>query len=194
MLKTVAFLLLLTLFGTFVFLDAERWLDVTEEPVRSEIVACLGGGTTERVEKSIEMVEKGYADTMLLLGESWYNQPYLKRHKGNIVVEIDERPKNTEEEIRFIVNYMKKHRYKSVLIVTDPPHSARVKVLLWHYGEKGQQYRILGSDVSWWNADDYYRNAKARSFVWHEMVKVVYSVIGDWCTPGVAGHRYDRNS
>ena len=122
-----AMLLLLT----FVFLNLGKWIDVTEKPVKSDIIVCLGGGTIERVKKSIELIEQGYARKQLfmLIGESWYNQPYIKKNYPGINIVIDESPKNTKEEVLFIKQYMKKHSYKSALIVTDPPHSGRVKLL-----------------------------------------------------------------
>lgn len=171
------------LFGIVVFFNAGRWLDVTEKPIKSDIVVCLGGGTIERVKKSIEMIEEGYVDKMLLLGESWYNQPYIKEHYTTLPMEIDESSKNTEEEVLFIKQYMKKYNYKSALIVTDPPHSARVKVLLWLYTDKNLEYHIVGSDVSWWSVNSYYKNKKAYSFVWHEMVKIPIILLLKLITP-----------
>ena len=72
------------------FLNLGKWLDVTQKPVNSDLVVCLGGGTIDRVKKSIELFEKGYANKFLLLGESWYNQPYIQKNYPNIVVKIDE--------------------------------------------------------------------------------------------------------
>ena len=163
----------------YVFPNIGKWLDVTQKPVKSNIVICLGGGTVERVKKSIEMVEKGYADHFLLLGESWYNQPYLRKNYPHLPVDIDETPKNTVEEVLFIKQYMKKHGYKSALIVTDPPHSRRVQVLLSKSDEALLQFRIISSDVKWWDAEAYYKNARARQAVWYEGLKVMYTVLLD---------------
>lgn len=164
----------------FLFLNLGKWVDVTEKPVKSDIVVCLGGGTIERVKKSIELLKEGYVrkNTFLLIGESWYNQPYLKKNYPNLAVIIEESPKNTKEEVLFIKKYMKAHRYKSALIVTDPPHSKRVKLLtslLKIEGDKKMTFRVIGSDVKWWDATQYYKNERARSFVWHEVPKIIYT-------------------
>ena len=165
------------LLSILLFLNAGKWLDVTDKPLKSDVVVCLGGGTVERVKKSLELLHEGYASRMLLLGESWYNRPYLDAHRRNEIVEINEDPKNTEEEIHSVVKYMKKHSYQKALIVTDPPHTARVNELLWLYEDKGVEYRIIGSDVRWWNAPHYFENDKARQFVWHEIPRIALTLL-----------------
>ena len=159
-------------------------MDVTEKPVKSDIIVCLGGGTIERVKKSIELFEKGYAgkQVFLLIGETWYNQPYIKKNHPDIPIVIDEDPKNTKEEILFIKQYMKKNGYKSALIVTDPPHSRRVSLLTSRLSAEGDEtmtFRVIGSDVKWWDRENYYKNERARGFVGHESIKVLYHLIFD---------------
>ncbi len=172
----VIFLLLLI----FVGLNLGKWIDVTEKPVKSDIIVCLGGGTIDRVKKSIELLEQGYAgkQVFLLIGESWYNQPYIAKNHPNIPLVIDEGPKNTKEEVLFIKQYMKKHSYKSALIVTDPPHSRRVSLLtslISVEGDEGMTFRMIGSGVKWWDKENYYENKRARSSVEHEIMGILYS-------------------
>ena len=161
-----------------------KWVDVTEKPVKSDIVVCLGGGTIDLVKKSIELFEEGYADkqVFLLLGESWYNQPYIKQNYPAMHILIDESPKNTKEEVLFIKKYLKKHGYRSALIVTDPPHSRRVSLLtslLSVEGDENMIYYMIGSDVQWWDAGQYYMNEHARNSVMHESIKILYHLIFD---------------
>lgn len=170
------------LFFFFMLLNLGKWIDVTAEPVKSDIVICLGGGTIERVKKSIELLEEGYAQKhiFLLLGESGYNQPYIKKNYPDLSVEIEESPKNTKEEVLFIHKYMKMHNYESALIVTDPPHSGRVKLLtsiLSVKEEEAMTFFLVGSDVKWWDAAKYYKNERARNFAWHESIRILYRFI-----------------
>ena len=176
----VAFFLLLI----FVFFNLGKWLDVTEKPVKSDIIVCLGGGTIDRVKKSIELFDGGYADKQLflLIGESWYNQPYIKKNYPGINIVIDEGPKNTKEEVRFIKQYMKKYNYKSALIVTDPPHSGRVKLLtslVSVENDADMTFFIIDSGVKWWDREHYYDNERARGSVWHESIRILYHSIFD---------------
>lgn len=73
---------------------------------------------------------------------------------------------------------MKKHGYKSALIVTDPPHSRRVSLLgslISIPGNKKMTFRMISSDVEWWDAKNYYKNERARSFLIHESIRIIYS-------------------
>ena len=179
-----SFITLLLLFS-FVFLNLGKWIDVTEEPVQADIIVCLGGGTIDRVKKSIELLEGRYSEkkVFLLIGESWYNQPYIKKNYPGINIVIDESPKNTKEEVLFIKKYMKEHSYKSALIVTDPPHSGRVKLLtslILVGGDENMTFHMIASEVKWWNAEHYYKSKRARSAVMHEVMGMVYElIIGD---------------
>ena len=165
----------------FVFLNIGKWIDVTEEPVKSDIIVCLGGGTIDRVKKSIELFEEGYAgkQVFLLLGESWYNQPYIKKNYPAMHILIDESPKNTKEEVLFIKKYLKKHGYRSALIVTDPPHSRRVSLLtslLSVEGDENMTFHLVGSPVKWWDRECYYENERAKSFAGHEIKGILYTL------------------
>ena len=177
--KTVIALVLFLTLLTFIFFNLGKWVDVTEKPVSADIVICLGGGTVERVKKSIALLEQGYANKFLLLGESWYNQPYIKKNYPELSVLIDEHPKNTQEEVLFITKYMKKHGYHNALIVTDPPHTRRVKVLAAQYLNDNDKisFRMIASDVTWWNREHYYQNEWARNAAWHELMKDLYILL-----------------
>ena len=166
----------------FIFLNLGKWMDVTEKPVKSDIIVCLGGGTIDRVKKSIKLFNEGYAQKklFLLLGESWYNQPYIKKNYPKLPIVINERPKNTVEEIRFIRKFMGKHNCKIALIVTDPPHSRRVTLLnsLASAGDhKALDFHIVGSGVKWWNREHYWSNERARRTAVREFLKIPY---GAW--------------
>ena len=178
--KKIIITILILLLLLYALMNLGTWLNVTKAPIRSDIVVCLGGGTVERVKKSIKLIEEGYTNKFLLLGESWYNQPYIKKNHPDLVVEIDESPNNTVEEIRFIKIYMKSHGYKSALIVTDPPHSRRVKLLIQAWANKSEiKVLLVSSDVKWWDDEHYWQNERARNAVLHESMKVVYTWISN---------------
>jgi len=156
-------------------------LDVTQTPRSSQLVVCLGGGTIERLEKSVALMEQGYVSSkkLLLLGESWYNHPFIKKNYPDLDVIIEELPKNTAEEIVFIKTYMITNGYQTALIVTDPPHSGRVSLLntlLSVEGDEELSIRIISSDVSWWDKT-YYRNVHASIAVMHESMACAYSLL-----------------
>ena len=174
----------------FLFLNYGKWLDTTEKPVKSDIVFCLGGGTYLRLIKSKELYDAGYTkNPVLLLGEAGYNERYAKKHFPNLPTITDESPKNTAEEVKFIKRYMRENNYKSALIVTDPTHSRRVKLLLSIIsvsGVRGMRFHIISSDVKWWNAECYWCNKRSWTLVKSESIRILYTLIFSW------GYRYGR--
>jgi len=164
------------------FLNYGKWIDATVEPVKADLVVCLGGGTVERVKKSISLVKQGYVkqDVFLLLGESWYNQPYIRKSHPELKVEIDESPTNTKEEVLFIKKYMVENGYRNALVVTDPPHSRRVSLLNTILSVKGDDeitFHMIGSDVKWWHKEKYYDHKHSGDQVFIESMKILYSVV-----------------
>jgi hypothetical protein len=163
-----------------IFFNLGEFIDVTQKPIKSDIVVCLGGGTIERVKRSISLLENGYANAFILLGESWYNQPYLKKNYPDMKVIIDESPQNTKEEVLFIKKYMVENGYKTVLIVTDPPHSRRVSVLYSVLNVEGDDtltLRVISSKIGWWKATKYYDDKRSWETVFSESIRIVYSII-----------------
>jgi len=74
---------------------------------------------------------------------------------------------------------MKKHNYKSALIVTDPTHSRRVKLLcsLIPEGDVEQKFHIVSSGVEWWNKECYWCNKRSRELVKGETLRIIYTLI-----------------
>ena len=180
--KTVYFLGIVFFIFTIFYINLGRWLDVTEDPVKADIVVCLGGGTIERVKKSVDLITQGYvkSKTLLLIGESWYNRPYIRKHYPTLQWEIDDTPKNTAQEVVQIKKYMRKHGYRTALIVTDPPHTRRVRVLLSLLERKEDDplyFYLVGSGVNWWNKTAYYTNSWACQEVWHELKGIGYALL-----------------
>ena len=173
---------ILFLVAPFVLLNYGKWIDATEEPVESDIIICLGGGTHHRTIRSKELLYAGYAkeNYILFVGEdAKYNTRNIKKRYPKLPTVIDESPKNTVEEIRFIKQYMEKHHYKSALIVTDPTHSRRVRLLcaLISSGNVTQKFHIVSSEVEWWNAECYWCNKRSRKLVNSESIRILYTLI-----------------
>ena len=172
---------LLFLLVPFLLLNYGKWIDATEKPVKSDIIVCLGGGTYQRVIKSKELLDAGYAQEnfVLLVGEAGYNDRYVKKNFPELPTVIDERPRNTAEEIRFIKQYMKKHNYDSALIVTDPTHARRVSLLcsLIPSGDVKQNFHIVGSGVKWWSRECYWCSKRSRELIKSETLRILYTLI-----------------
>ena len=144
------------------------------------MIVCLGGGTVERVKKSVSLYKKEYAlkNKLLFIGENWYNMPYLRKNEPEIEYLRAFKMKNTYQEVQYILSYMREHHYKSALVVTDPPHSRRVKLLFSLLSDKNDlSIHLVSSDVKWWSRKYYYDDKTARNYAKWELLKMSYNII-----------------
>lgn len=164
------------------FQNYGHWMDTTSEPRKSDIIVCLGGGTVERLNKAVELSQKGYGKIreVMLIGESYDTKQYLKQTYPQTSIKQYHAPKNTKDEVLFIKNYMIKHGYSSALIVTDPPHSRRVSILgsvLSVKGDDNLNLDLVSSEVSWWEAEKYYDDKRSSETVLQESMRILYSFV-----------------
>lgn len=188
-------LLFVTIFLVIAFFNLGHFLDVTKEPIKSDVIVCLGGGSGERIKKSLELYKKGYSTSKLLIltadnrtkKEKDLNMDdkrisYIKEQNFsdiNIAHEKDN-IKSTRDEMLFIKNYMLENNYSSVIIVSDIPHSRRIKSLLSILNVKNDgklSFNLVGSDLDWWDNDTYYKNKKGQVFAMYESLKLIHTYI-----------------
>ena len=174
--------ILLALLSIVFFFNAGKYLDATQKPVKSDLIVCMGGGTPERVKESIVLYHEGYSKQKLLLlaGEPYANRNYIRKHHSEIRYVLNTNAKNTADEIQFVKEYMAEYHYESVIIVSDPPHTRRIKILTDLISVKGDEefyYVFVSSDVSWWDRDKYYQNPKAFPFARNEILRIPYTYV-----------------
>jgi len=180
--KVVLYALFWFLFLPWAFLNYGKWIDTTKEPIKSDLIVCLGGGTVERLNTAVKLYSDGYSKSksIILLGESYDTKEYLASTYPNTHIEQHHEPKNTKEEVLYIKNYMVKNGYKTVLLVTDPPHSRRVSVLntiLNIEGDSDITLRMVSSKVSWWKAKKYYDDKRSGETTLSETIRILYSIL-----------------
>ncbi len=178
----------------FLFINLGELLDITEEPKKTDVIVYLGGGGPERIKKALELYILGYSKTekMIFTGSytfyinkkkkiGMYKKVYFSEHgipKHNLV--HAKKTRNTMEEVLFVKNYMLQHNLKSVIFVSDPPHSRRIIFLaqsIADYNEAGLSCSVVGSDVSWWDKKYYYRQSEAVVFAVSELIKLPYNYL-----------------
>ena len=164
------------------FLNYGYWIDATQEPVKSDIIVCLGGGTVERLNTAVKLYSEGYSKTksIILLGESYDTKKYLESTYPHTHIDQHHEPENTKEEVRYIKKWMLENGYKTALVVTDPSHSRRVSVLDTVLNVKGDSditLRMVSSEVSWWKAKKYYDDKRSSETVLSETMRILYSIL-----------------
>lgn len=180
--------------GIHVALDMGSFLDVTQKAEKADLIVALGGGGKERLLKALELYERGYSEqgTIAVTGSSTFvddiavprrydKVEYLVEHgvSEHDVIYV-EQTHNTMSELLAIKTLMVEKGYRRVLIVTDPPHSRRIKVMarsLAGFDEAGLSCTVVSSGVPWWDREHYYEDMRALRFVVFESLKLPYNLI-----------------
>ena len=183
-------LILLIVFGIYGFLNLGQYLDVVEKPVESDMIVCLGGGKNLiLVKKSVVLYDSDYSknNVLIVTGRTPFTQKnqyadkrmaYLYELDSNISVVYNPYTRNTAEDILYIKKYMQGHRYSTVTIMIDSPHSRRVKIWAGILGLKDKYtVNLVGSDEDWWGREQYYLNDKSRYSAFSELLKIPYNYL-----------------
>lgn len=195
LIKKIFIILILTFIPIlFIVPNLGNFLDISEAPKQSDILVCLGGGTIERIEKTLELYKQDFSTKkiILLTGDNRTKKDidnniddkriqYLKANNLEKVNFFHEKlPSSTIEEVIFIKNYLKKNNYNSAIIISDAPHTKRIKYLLENIAKEENNdliFNLVKSDTKWWKKETYYLEKKAQTFVISESGKLLYSFV-----------------
>ena len=182
--------LLVCLAGVFAFRGAGRWLVREDSLGPAEAIVVLSGSMPARAEEAGRIFGLGYAH------EVWVSRPaspaaeldgmgiqYLGEEDFNRAVLIHERvPEtdisifptpivNTEQEIEEIIGQMRRERITSVMIVTSPQHTRRVRALWRKLAGNDLRLIVRGAPQDPFDANHWWRNT-------HDALSVVRETLG----------------
>lgn len=180
-------------FSGFIIINLGKFVDITQEPISSDVIVCLAGDYNYRINKALELYKKGYSrsNKIILTGSTkdkirlpndsiCKNKITYLRTMGvplkNIVYTGNAH--NTMQEIQDLKDYLLVNHLKSALIVSDSPHSRRIVLLannVVKFNMLDLTIRVVSSDVPWWDHDYYYKNKKAFYYVLREVIKIPYN-------------------
>ena len=174
--------------------NAGKILDISQNPQKSDIIVVLGGDWLGfRVKKALALYKDGFSKKIKIVindcqhiflkeSERVYRSElsYLMSH--GIEAKNIATPGicgNTMDEIEWIKRYMLEHKHRSLIIVTDPPHTRRVRMLtkIAGYEESGINAIFVGADVPWWNRTKYYEDMQALRYVAFETIKIPFNYL-----------------
>jgi uncharacterized SAM-binding protein YcdF (DUF218 family) len=144
----LAILLLLVVIGAVVFRNVGHWL-VREDPLgKADVVVVLSGGLPFRAEGAAGIFKSGYAPAVWVsrpegpqeelaalgihfVGEEEYNRDILmEQGVPDAAIRIfPDTIVNTQDEVTEISRDMRREGRHTVIIVTSPQHTRRVKAL-----------------------------------------------------------------
>ena len=169
-----------------VFLGAGAFLEIeTAEPSDSDLIVILGGGGSERLALGEELLSRNYSSRVFLTGLSPLsdpgNSPLNPRNASPLRIGIakdriylDNTSKNTWQDVNHIRNLLQSKGWRTVLIITDPPHLRRVAWVCERVLSKASiDYTLVPTHPSWWDRDHWWRNHNSRWFVITEYIKLL---------------------
>lgn len=191
--KILFFIILVCLMAVIIFFNLGRFVDITQPPVKSDIIVSLGGDESGcRIAKALSLYKEGFSTSgkFIYTDVDYINSSFspinsridyletngIPRQK---IIHIDETMiYNTMEEVFFIKQYMQKHHYKTVTFVSHPQHSRRIDFMARHiadYGKAGLELRIVSCNPYWWDREHYYNTEVGYKVAIYETIKLFYN-------------------
>jgi uncharacterized SAM-binding protein YcdF (DUF218 family) len=141
-------LLLLVLVGVAVFRNVGHWLVREDALGRADVIVVLSGGLPYRAQAAAEVFKSGYAPAVWVsrplgpreelaalgiqfLGEEEYDRRILMRQgvPDSAIRIFPDTIVNTQDEVEEISREMRRDGMHTVIIVTSPQHTRRVRAL-----------------------------------------------------------------
>ncbi len=176
-------LLSILLFGCLFYLhfNLGKILDITQEPIKTDLLVCLGGGDhIKRTKKTIELYEKNYLqkNSIIFTGVKSLSSNVYKSFDKKTNIIIVNNVRNTMEEVLYIKNYIKENHLSSVTFITEAPHSRRIKIFWDIFGDdlKDVRFSVVASELETWDSKNYYKNDFAKEYAYSEVVKLIYNL------------------
>ena len=174
-----AILALVVVIGVVVFRNAGHWL-VREDPLgKADVIVVLSGGLPFRAEGAAGIFKSGYAPAVWVsrpggpqeelaalgihfVGEEEYNREILV-HEGvpNSAIRIfPDAIANTQDEVEEIARDARRDGMHSVIIVTSPQHTRRVKALWRKLVGDDPRLIVRAAPGDPFDADHWWRNTQ----------------------------------
>lgn len=183
--------------GTLAFRGAGRWLVREDTLSRADVIVVLSGGLPYRAEEAAKVCRAGYAPEVWLTrpdspsdqlaemgipywGEEDYNRAILI-HDGvpaGAVRVLPDRIVDTEEEIEGVAREMHHEGKTSVIIVTSPEHTRRVKTLWRKLAGNTLGAIVHGTPEDPFDPDHWWRDTRDTFSVVREMLGLMNAWVG----------------
>jgi uncharacterized SAM-binding protein YcdF (DUF218 family) len=156
-------------------------------PQRADCIVALGGDSGERIATTLDLYQRGFAPSILLTGVedapidarrvylTWRAEYLVKAGVPSAAILYDEHSANSSEEARNTLALVNARGWKSVLVVSDPPHMRRL-ALAWSKAFAGtrKNYILVASAPSWWQERAWWQSEHSAQFVITEYIKLGY--------------------
>ncbi|MEG3638445.1 YdcF family protein [Magnetococcus sp. PR-3] len=146
--------------------QAAHWLITNDQPVMADAIVVLGGGIPTRPKKGFALLDQGWAPQLIFVGDNRLTLQQIGRYYCNICdfkrpdVHILGATLSTHEDLRTVRTHLKPGAYNKILLVTDPYHTRRARILATRlFAAQDMQVHVISSqgyfklkrpDTPWW--------------------------------------------
>ena len=189
--------LLILIAAVVAFRGVGRWLTREDSLSQADVIFVLSGSMPYRAEEAAKVFAKGYAQEIWLsrpdspadelkkpgihfVGEEDYNRDILI-HQGVPDAAIHILPEtvvNTEQEVEEAGREMQRAGKRTVILITSPQHTRRVKVLWRNLTEDNPKATVRAAYEDPIDIDHWWRNTRDIFSVVHEMLGLVNAWAG----------------
>jgi uncharacterized SAM-binding protein YcdF (DUF218 family) len=169
---------------------AGEFLVHTDEVKRSGAVVLLSGGSQERMDEAARLMRERYAD-LLILTDTDQRMPggileweYIRLEmieNGVSPAQIqptDHTVSSTRDEARAVREYLQRHRISSCLIVTDPYHTLRTRIIFKaEMQAAGIEVRVVPSGGHWYRPAGWFLSVRGWQATVSEYIKLVALIL-----------------
>jgi uncharacterized SAM-binding protein YcdF (DUF218 family) len=193
--------------GTLAFRRVGRWLVREDALARADVIVVLSGSLPYRAEEAAKVCQAGFAPDVWLTrpdspsdqlaemgisywGEEDYNRAILI-HDGvpaSAVRVLPDRIVNTEEEIEEVARAMRHEGKTSIIIVTSPEHTRRVRTLWRKLAGNTLRAIVHGAPEDPFDRDHWWRDTRDILSVVREML----GLLNAWAGLPIRPHAFAR--
>jgi len=166
-----------------------RGLCRSDEPVHADVIVVLGGDSSFRVAKAVELWKQGFATRIALTGpDPEFPELEIPSYARWLAlldtvgvprdsVDVLHPSYSTFDDARLVKQFVVAHGWRSALLVTDPYHTWRSGWIVRRTLEgTGVVSRMVSSDPPWFHPERWWKDERQLLFVGMEYVKVAYYV------------------
>lgn len=148
-------------------------------PNAADAVVVLGGdGSAGRYTRGRELLLAGYSRQLVLIEPSAVDRKDALANLPGVVIWDDVSPRNSWGEAKTTHLRMKANGWRTVLVVSDPPHMLRLRYTWFsNFWGSDLSYTLIATNPPWWSAWRWWDNPQSSSFVGEEVLKLGYYVL-----------------
>ncbi len=185
-LTSLALAIILAVVGVYFALTAAGALLIIADPLqKSDAAVVLSGGGGERVDEAIRIYQEKKAEYIVFThpdreGGGWESHLMdmkLQSIHGGVPITgllvTDEHGNSTYEEAKEIRRYLEPMKFKSILVVTDPFHTFRTRLIFREvFKDSSIQVRVRPVRGHWYRSSSWWMSGQGWQMTVEEYFKI----------------------